>query len=1161
MRRPLQSNLAAFVLVFLLLAEPALSDPKLASQEDAATWPAGQVERSQLSTERATDFEFSDVDVANITGWLKWLRVELPVTIRGELAGWLWAQRSSQGWLRLGDYRIEGEITSKQLTVEDWLVDDATVRFGYADGTWYVGNLTGTVRQEGREQPIGKVAAAAKLATAGGQQISLKGKIGPVDLSQLLQAFDLEVDLGQGQGDLVFEGDVPLTSFTDLSRWNAQTVLEVAGVQLGGSPPVELSAQASLKEGLWLVPDGRLGVGQQSIPFTGSGRLDADLPFQLAVVPTLVGLSELVGDAGFTTLAKELAGAVEISADLNGTAISGLQHANAKIMASRLNIGPLPLEAVDLTAEYESSDDDRSTRFEIGLGSVQIAGGWLKGQAGWTGNMSLSHGWPGSAELSFGDINLQLFDGIFGIPPLAGKARGNLDWQTQQINDAWAWSLKSSLDCAQFQVAEVAVGDTQLSLAKRFDSDTAELGLSSSQGGINADLEVQLASVPDSSLLHTQFSEYLAKGKVTAFRSAIPLGSQAESRAPFVVSGGFELQGETGKLLNRGEARLESLQMQLGQETLDLDTAHLLVSPSEFRLASFRVCGSQGRVAGAGRFSRDGSGQHLLNLRVAEVQVEPYVRLLPLRELRGTQGLVSFEMKLSKSGTIRSLSKGWTGECTGAVQDITYRAVSVGQLQLDGQVADETISANLSGSLLSGDVKVRGQLPVATFQAEKHDLQSTPLELNARLSKLDLQRLHRLLGGSRLLPVISGLASVELRGAGTEVDNFELRTEVNLPRLDYGRRTVGKDLRLMASYQAGKLQVQSLRGELVRGRIEAAGLLRFDSSDLSRPPSGSLQFDASQLQVAELVGLLFPEFANQFSGTANYRGRIRVGPTLSISGAAHASQVSAFALPLQQLRGTLGLSLAADGSLESLVSSDLHGTAIGGRIAGAVQLRGGASYQLDASARISGGRLDQLSEGLGFSHIVGTGRFDSRVELRSKRISSLNALSGAVSVDFGQSDAQSLPLLSDLGAYAPLLTLASTDITGGTLHAKIGGGQLRIQDLFLNSNAFWLVADGQVGLADSRLDLNALLQTGGGLEQQLANSGLRKAAVLLLPQAAAVAQISDLLSNRSLYFHIGGNANKPVIQARLAQTASRLLLDSVRRQLLVAPTALPSASD
>ena len=81
-----------------------------------------------------------------------------------------------------------------------------------------------------------------------------------------------------------------------------------------------------------------------------------------------------------------------------------------------------------------------------------------------------------------------------------------------------------------------------------------------------------------------------------------------------------------------------------------------------------------------------------------------------------------------------------------------------------------------------------------------------------------------------------------------------------------------------------------------------------------------------------------------------------------------------FDLPIEDAHGNLRIVLNHSGSIHVIESSSVTGTALGGRLDGKVQVRGGARYELDTQLRIDDGKLDELSRSLGFQKIIGTGK-------------------------------------------------------------------------------------------------------------------------------------------------------------------------------------------
>jgi hypothetical protein len=394
-----------------------------------------------------------------------------------------------------------------------------------------------------------------------------------------------------------------------------------------------------------------------------------------------------------------------------------------------------------------------------------------------------------------------------------------------------------------------------------------------------------------------------------------------------------------------------------------------------------------------------------------------------------------------------------------------------------------------------------------------------------------------LLADPRRARLLTGTASMQVSGQqfGNQINQLDVLLRV--PRLVYNRQSLAENLLLDVNYDSKRWQIRELSGGFGGGRVDARGAVSVSApSNFGEPSTGSkdgmLQFSAQRVQLHSIVDFLMPEYANEFAGQLSYRGVARFHRQLQLTGFVRADRAIAFGLPVQQGHGNLRIRINPNGSLSHLVANNFTGTAIGGRFIGDVTLRGGQRYDLSAQGQVTDGKLDQLSRALGFERIIGTGKFNGRINLQSRDASSLPALNGQLQIDFNQGDAQSVPALSELARYVPVLQLASSDITDGRLRARIGSGQLRIQDILLNGETFWLAGSGNASLVGGRLDLEAILQTGGGIQQQLSQQLLQRIALGIVPQAAVVAELNDLIGNRTLYFHIGGTTARPVVQAR-----------------------------
>ena len=90
--------------------------------------------------------------------------------------------------------------------------------------------------------------------------------------------------------------------------------------------------------------------------------------------------------------------------------------------------------------------------------------------------------------------------------------------------------------------------------------------------------------------------------------------------------------------------------------------------------------------------------------------------------------------------------------------------------------------------------------------------------------------------------------------------------------------------------------------------------------------------------------------------------------------------------------------------------------------------------------------------------------------LKSSRVRTLDDLRGTITMAFRETDAQAIPLISQIGRFAPGLRVPSADFQRGMLRGDIGQGYLRIRDLNLWGDQLFLQlgSDPVFGLRDAK---------------------------------------------------------------------------------------------
>ncbi|MEZ6153986.1 MAG: AsmA-like C-terminal region-containing protein [Pirellulaceae bacterium] len=1198
--------LASLLLLPLLVQRSALGQETL----EAGAWPAGVVARDTLPTERAYNYNFNEVDVSKLEGWLKWFGYELPAKFSGNVSGWIWAQRSASGWFDVANYRLEGEVESPQLLIESWTLEQARLRFGYAEGVWYVGRLSGSVAKKGSDKSIGQASLVAQLPLATPQTFKIDGSFSQVQMQPLLNAFDLDIAITNLSGKLTLRGDVPLGAVDDIASWNLHGELDIAGIELtdvADFPQLNLTCPVELDAGRWSIAGAQCVIAEQSLRIDAQGEIargesgtlrDARLPYAASFTSERVDLAML--RSSFRNLpidGQAIEGIASLSGQVSGSGAQGFEEVNAALRSRQIVVAGETLDDVELLAGLQITDG-APLGLSINLKSARLADGLVNGQIAWNHLARIGQELPSRADLNIIHMDLSRLQST-AIPVstrglFSGTADGQLRLQLDRQQKPLDWSGQLRLRIRELTVAGSAVGDVYLSGSKAHAERQLQFQLRDAQSTFSLHATGELERPADETSLAVQLSSYCVTGELNDYRTRLalaePLGPKFAS-VPIAASGRFKFAARIQSVLDKpkdfwptsGSVAFDRLSGSLADHTFTLEDGLLNIRPDAFRLERFRLVSHQDRsegqaeskgrrstgqerVVGSALIRRNAQGEHLLNLRVSELDVAPYVTAFAPRYLQGLSGRVQGEARFQKSAATSSWVTNWTGQLDGQVRELRFGEVPLAELDFNGNFRPEQLSLQLDGGLLGGDLDAKLELPSGQLESLLNgpgmrrsastatvNSNGAKIELNGTLQAIQLDRLMSLFFGPRMGARYAGVANLKLNATSGLGATPTIEAMVDIPSFYFERRSLAQHLEGVVVFEEGDLQIKQLSGGIAGGRIEIVGSLQTSESGRL---AGDLRFGAAQLQVPAMAASgRATDKADQFEGHFSYTGRALIGDEISLSGAARLRDAFVMKLPIQDLRSQLHILFSRNGRFHELFARGIRGKALGGVLAGEAHLHGDSRYELSSTVEIGNGRIDQLSRALGFEHIIGTGTFDAQASLRSDDVSKLSALSGPLQIDFQDSDAQSVPILSDIGRLLPVFQLGSTDINSGRLNAIIGQGQLNIEGVALSSDAFSLIGDGSASLTSGGLDINALVSTGDSIEQQIAQRASRKLMMVVLPQLALLGELNDLIRNRTVYLHIGGSPSRPIIQPQVGPTLGRAVLQNVSRRLISAAAA------
>jgi hypothetical protein len=322
-----------------------------------------------------------------------------------------------------------------------------------------------------------------------------------------------------------------------------------------------------------------------------------------------------------------------------------------------------------------------------------------------------------------------------------------------------------------------------------------------------------------------------------------------------------------------------------------------------------------------------------------------------------------------------------------------------------------------------------------------------------------------------------------------------------------------------------------------------AGRWRLDSL---RPADIVVQL--SRVNVADALELLGPDAAIDLSGRAEARLRVSWHSGLRVTGPARLTDAQLYGIPISEAHGTVTVWQTTPQSLINWRAQNVRGSALGGTLEADISGRIGRTASLESRVRVERGNVELLSGWAGTSGVVGRGRFDASLTLGASRLTGVQDLQGAFDLQLANTEAQTLPLSTQLARFVPLFGFPSTEFVRGGVRGSITAGNLRIRDLALWGPQISVLGSGVVGMTNGRLDLQLVVRTGGGFSQQVAAGYLARFASTAVPPAELLLRLNRLLANRALYLGVTGTASQPVIQPQAAQIVGEVLLRSLLEQ-------------
>ncbi|MEM9944299.1 MAG: AsmA-like C-terminal region-containing protein, partial [Planctomycetota bacterium] len=338
-----------------------------------------------------------------------------------------------------------------------------------------------------------------------------------------------------------------------------------------------------------------------------------------------------------------------------------------------------------------------------------------------------------------------------------------------------------------------------------------------------------------------------------------------------------------------------------------------------------------------------------------------------------------------------------------------------------------------------------------------------------------------------------------------------------------------------------------IKVDLSRGFI--SGFARFPIN-LSQP--GIYQLDVKQFDLSRLAEVITSE---RQSGVGYINGRISGALGNQVSGEANfrLSQSRFLGQTSSLLRLPVRFSFRPASGKGRIEFPRSRQQIFGGTVVSEAEFRLGTSMGLNSKINFSAVDTDKLARGFGVTQ-MGQGDLSGTLALTGKSIRSPRDLAGRFQGKLSRAAAFELPILEQITQFANGVALQGQDFESDRIDLLLKRGQIEVSQFNIGSSLASLSVSGNANL-DGRLDL----QLAARLERfnqpvlidQILGSPLANysgSSTLFFARAA------DFLSDRLLFFNVGGTINRP----HLRPDTGRQLREEAIRYFLRNSQILPN---
>ena len=542
-----------------------------------------------------------------------------------------------------------------------------------------------------------------------------------------------------------------------------------------------------------------------------------------------------------------------------------------------------------------------------------------------------------------------------------------------------------------------------------------------------------------------------------------------------------------------------------------------------------------GTIGGEATLAMEQQGRHSLALRWEHLRPSVRVPFGPLADPPAISGTSSGQIDWSVPAAELDRPASHRGTVAVNVSDLRLGPEVLGEVDLEASIDDAGFQLDGDGRLFGGSVRVRStqQLEASTgWDDVFRSLSGGELEIRSVSLSQVIGSLPAAAEAPELSGQLDGSARLALDADGVMTTN----SGWSVRNLAIGATPISRQIRMELVTEGSDVQVRSLRGSYAGGQVDASG--RWSLARRAR----LLDMRFSGVDGARfLLPIVGPEavpIGGRISGRATLTATGEgLFDAVRVSGAVRVREGVAWGVPVGDARGPMRFTFERDPTSWRVVfprvRSDLAGGALEGNFSLASAPGARSGFRMDSRWRFNHVDFEDLLSTYVGGNTLGRGNVTGELRLSGRNIRGVQDLRGDFRARLGGTDATAVPAIASAASLLGPAALVGNRFTSGNLSGSIAGGAVQIGELSLRGEQMRVAAAGRVGLADGRMDLQAVIATGNFEAQNVALALLLERA--LVP-VSAVATVNRIANDRTLVVNVAGTLGDPQLRVLAAPT-------------------------